>query len=110
MLWRLPSIRYLDFQKVKDSERKAASELFGPQDHPFQLAKNITENKSRDVQMLDAFGPTDGDAHSKNLLTMTNDQRERVKERIKSARTLDEAMKLEAALSEGKISSTLLER
>ena len=42
VLWRCPSIRFLDYQKVRDVERRRAEELFGTQEEPSQLATEVS--------------------------------------------------------------------
>lgn len=49
ILYLAPQIRFLDFQKVKDSERSKAKEIFGTHEAPTELAQNIlaaSANKS----------------------------------------------------------------
>jgi Leucine-rich repeat len=41
VLWRCPCVRFLDFQKVKDAERKKAVELFGTTLEPSALASKV---------------------------------------------------------------------
>ena len=41
VIWRIPSIRFFDYQKVKDVERKAASKLFGTEETPTALASKV---------------------------------------------------------------------
>jgi len=41
VLYRCPSVRFLDFQKVKDSERSKAKELFGTVNEPSALASKV---------------------------------------------------------------------
>jgi U2 small nuclear ribonucleoprotein A' len=42
VLWRCPSVRFLDYQKVKDAERKRAVELFGTAEEPTALASKVS--------------------------------------------------------------------
>ena len=41
VLWRCPTVRFLDYQKVKDAERKKAKELFGTAAEPSALASKV---------------------------------------------------------------------
>jgi U2 small nuclear ribonucleoprotein A' len=41
VLWRCPAVRFLDYQKVKDAERKKAKELFGTAAEPSALASKV---------------------------------------------------------------------
>lgn len=41
VLWRCPSVRFLDYAKVKEVERKRATELFGTAAEPSALASKV---------------------------------------------------------------------
>jgi hypothetical protein len=41
VIWRTPSVRFLDFVKVRDVERKKAAELFGTSEEPSELAIKV---------------------------------------------------------------------
>lgn len=41
ILWRCPSVRFLDYSKIKDAERQRAVELFGTADAPTPLASKV---------------------------------------------------------------------
>ena len=41
VLWRCPHVRFLDYMKVKDVERKKAAELFGTRAEPTALASKV---------------------------------------------------------------------
>jgi hypothetical protein len=41
VIWRCPSVRYLDFAKVRDVERQKAAELFGTAGEPTDLASKV---------------------------------------------------------------------
>lgn len=43
VIWRCPSIRFLDYQKVKDVERTKAEELFGTASAPSALASKVCD-------------------------------------------------------------------
>ena len=43
MIWRCPTVRFLDYQKVKDVERKEAAELFGTAKEPSALASKVPD-------------------------------------------------------------------
>lgn len=44
VLWRCPTVRFLDYQKVKDAEREKARELFGSADAPTELASRVSRD------------------------------------------------------------------
>lgn len=41
VIWRCPTVRFLDFTKVRDVERKKAKELFGTAEEPTELASQV---------------------------------------------------------------------
>jgi len=41
IIWRCPTVRYLDFAKVRDVERSKARELFGTAEEPTELASTV---------------------------------------------------------------------
>ena len=41
IIWRCPSVRFLDYQKVKDVERSHATSLFGTIEEPSALASKV---------------------------------------------------------------------
>ena len=43
MIWKCPSVRIFDFQRVRDAERKRARELFGTEKEPTNLASKVRE-------------------------------------------------------------------
>ena len=102
ILYRCPSVRFLDFQKVRDAERSKAKELFGTASEPTALASKIMGIKSR------AFDPgvaTNGvSGGGKNgRVKLTDKERRRVEEMIRNAKSLAEITQLETALNEGRI-------
>lgn len=42
MIWRCPTVRFLDYQKVKDVERAKATDLFGTAKEPSALASKVS--------------------------------------------------------------------
>jgi Leucine-rich repeat (LRR) protein len=41
VIWRCPTVRFLDYQKVKEGERETAKELFGSAEEPTSLASKV---------------------------------------------------------------------
>lgn len=41
IVWRCPSVRFLDFEKVREAERLRAKELFGTAEEPTELATQV---------------------------------------------------------------------
>ncbi|EUC50694.1 hypothetical protein COCMIDRAFT_80993 [Bipolaris oryzae ATCC 44560] len=105
VIWRCPSVRFLDFTKVRDVERKKAQELFGSADEPTELANQISSNKSKGfVVPTFANGP---DSSKERIYT--DDERKRMRAAILNASSLAEMAQLEKDFAEGRIPAHILE-
>lgn len=47
IIWRCPTVRFLDYAKVKEAERERGRELFGTEEEPTPLAEQVW--KPRDI-------------------------------------------------------------
>ncbi|KAK4166066.1 leucine-rich repeat-domain-containing protein [Cladorrhinum sp. PSN259] len=108
VLWRCPSVRFLDFQKVKDAERNKAKELFGTAEEPTELAAQIIGIKSKtfDVAAGSANGGGaggTGETFKLSRLKLTEKERKKLQELIRKADSMDEITRLEKALKEGRL-------
>ncbi|KAI1306766.1 U2 small nuclear ribonucleoprotein A' [Mortierella claussenii] len=105
VIWKLPGIRVLDFERVKKRERQEAKKLFEGKTGPSALAESIAATKSS------TFEPGEGVPlplkSSVPTLTMSKEDQDKIKAALAKATTLDEITKLERALKEGKIPSYL---
>ena len=104
IIWRIPSLRFLDYQRVKDNERKEAAALFGTAEEPTSLASKILNIKSRtfDVGVADAAS-TSAPKDKILRVKLTAQERKRVEKMIREAKSLQEISQLERALNEGRI-------
>ncbi|KAL4919857.1 leucine-rich repeat-domain-containing protein [Aspergillus aurantiobrunneus] len=103
IIWRIPSIRFLDYQKVKDAERAKATELFGTAKEPSALASKILGVKSRTFD-IPTGGAADRAPAEKSLrVKLTDTERKRIEKMIREAKSLQEITRLERELNEGKI-------
>ncbi|KAK3688358.1 leucine-rich repeat-domain-containing protein [Podospora appendiculata] len=102
VIWRCPSVRFLDYIKVKDAERRTASELFGTADAPTELASRIMGMKSK---TFDASAPNPGASPTSKIsrLRLTDKEKKKLHELIKNADSLEEIIRLEKALNEGRL-------
>ncbi|KAM0252186.1 hypothetical protein ACHAP5_001167 [Fusarium lateritium] len=102
VLWKCPSVRFLDFVKVKESEREKARELFGTEEEPTPLASKIQGIKTTTFN-----ASADGsDAPSKlSRIKLTDVEKKLLQERIKKATSLQEIIALEKELNEGRLPS-----
>ncbi|KAA8652444.1 hypothetical protein EYZ11_005081 [Aspergillus tanneri] len=103
VIWRIPSVRFLDYQKVKDAEREKAKELFGTAEEPSALASKIVGIKSRTFD-IPTGGPADRTPADKAVrVKLTEQERKRVEKMIREAKSLQEISRLEKELNEGRI-------
>ncbi|KAI0828408.1 L domain-like protein [Hypoxylon sp. FL0890] len=105
VLWRCPSVRFLDFEKVKDAERKQAVTLFGSAEEPTDLASKIMGIKSKtfDSSLSANGGPSGALPTRMSRIKLTEKEKQRLQDMIKKATSLDEITRLEAMLREGRI-------
>ncbi|ORY64958.1 leucine-rich repeat-domain-containing protein [Pseudomassariella vexata] len=101
-LWRCPSVRFLDYEKVKDAERKQAAELFGTAEKPTELASKIMGVKSKTFDTSASNGST-GLSTRMSRIKLTDMEKKRLQDMIKKATSLDEITRLETMLREGRV-------
>ncbi|MCJ1245507.1 U2 snRNP complex subunit [Trapelia coarctata] len=102
IIWRFPTVRFLDYQKVKDVEREKATQLFGTLDEPSALASKIMGIKSRTFDIPNsASTPINGTKAYR--VKLTDKEKKRVEELIRNAKSLQEIARLEKELNEGRI-------
>jgi U2 small nuclear ribonucleoprotein A' len=94
-IWRLPKLQVLDFQKVKDSERAAAEELFGKDADKVSLTLSIGNTHP---SIHEEIG---GSVESKADETLTEEDRERLEQELEAAESLEEIQRIEDILSRG---------
>jgi len=102
VLWRCPRVRFLDFRKVKDAEHKKAAELFGTAQEPTALASKIMGVKSRTFDTT-ANGAASASTSKSMRVQLTDTERKKVQELIKKAKTLEDIIRLEKMLNEGRV-------
>ncbi|KAI9138031.1 hypothetical protein BKA69DRAFT_1031798 [Paraphysoderma sedebokerense] len=101
VIWRVPSLRVLDFERVKDKERKAARKLFETKSgKATELAKSISATKGK------TFEPGEGlekVAKSTAVAGLSGEEVKKIKEAIRNATSLAEIQRLEEMLQKGKL-------
>lgn len=103
VVWRCPTVRFLDYAKVKEAERERSRELFGSQEEPSALAQEImgTKSTAKDISARQKLAPSTIGSRIK----LTEDEKKRLKERINKATNLNEILALEKELNEGRVPS-----
>lgn len=104
VVWLVPSLQYFDYAKVKDSEKRKATELFGTVEEPTELATKILGVKSKGF-VVPSF--SDDSAREANY---TETQKKALKALVENATSLDEIARLEKDIQEGRIPPHLLEQ
>ncbi|KAK5551881.1 U2 snRNP complex subunit [Exophiala xenobiotica] len=104
LIWTIPSLRFLDYQKVRDAERQQANGLFGTADAPSELAAKIKGIKTRAFDVPGAGVNGTAESKRKGVRTqLTETEKKRVQEMIENAKSLAEITRIEKDLAEGKI-------
>ncbi|KHN97931.1 Leucine-rich repeat protein [Metarhizium album ARSEF 1941] len=100
ILWRCPTVRFLDYAKVKEAERARGRELFGSAEEPTALALEILGKKSKTFDVS-----ANGAAQTSKLsrIKLTDDEKKRLQDKIKKATSLQEIIALEKELNEGRL-------
>ncbi|KAL4794563.1 leucine-rich repeat-domain-containing protein [Aspergillus venezuelensis] len=109
LIWRIPSIRFLDYRKVKDAERTQAAELFGTASEPSSLASQILGVKSRTFDVPSGSDADRPPAEKRLRVKLTDAERKRIEKMIREAKSLQEITRLERELNEGRIPGGAME-
>ncbi|KAG2350614.1 L domain-like protein [Suillus weaverae] len=104
LAWRIPSLRVLDFQRIRDKEREAGKSLFLTADGlPTALATTISTTVSKQgskaAVTLDEPKPVALSGKAGRL--MSKEDAEKVKLAIAKATSIEEIRRLERSLREG---------
>ncbi|QSL65099.1 hypothetical protein MERGE_002404 [Pneumocystis wakefieldiae] len=95
VVWICSSLRVLDFSKVRQCEREAAKVLFGVSiSEPTALAQSILGVKSH------TFDNDESMDEGRDKFKLTDDERKRIQDAIRSATSMGQVIKLEAMLNE----------
>ncbi|EDN03046.1 small nuclear ribonucleoprotein U2 [Histoplasma capsulatum] len=111
VIFLLPTVRFLDYRKVKDVERNRAADLFGTPSNPTPLTSKIMGIKSRTFDPSTSLLRTGTARDTSSQQTgerpirvkLTEKERKRVEKMIREAKSLQEITKLERELNEGRI-------
>lgn len=105
MIWSIPSLRFLDYRRVRDIEREEAKELLGTLKEPTELAAQIRGIRSK---AFDAGANTNGrvpaGSGGKAFRTVLSEtEKKRVQEMLQNAKSMAEIDRIEKDLAEGRI-------
>jgi len=105
MIWSIPSLRFLDYQRVRDLERDEAKELFGTLKEPSELALKVRGVKTK---TFDAGATTNGRVPTATggkafRAVLTDTEKKRVQEMLQNAKSMAEIDRIEKDLAEGRV-------
>ncbi|RDB29113.1 U2 small nuclear ribonucleoprotein A' [Hypsizygus marmoreus] len=104
LAWRIPGLRVLDFQRIRDKERQAAKALFLTAENlPTALATTISTTVTTHATKiaLTSDEPKPAPLSGKAGRLMSKEDQEKVKAAIAKATSVEEIRKLERSLREG---------
>ncbi|KAJ7630573.1 leucine-rich repeat-domain-containing protein [Roridomyces roridus] len=104
LAWRLPGLRVLDFQRIRDKERQAGKALFVTADNlPTALATTISTTVSTQASKttITSDEPKAAPLMGKAGRLMSKEDAEKVKAAIAKATSMEEVRRLERSLREG---------
>lgn len=105
MIWLIPSLKVLDFQKIKQSERDKAKDLFGADNSVYNdLAKSLLSKPILNGEngVVNAMSSSDKQLNTV-IHKLTKEEREELLTKLKSATSIEEIERIEAALKVGSI-------
>ncbi|KAI0359077.1 L domain-like protein [Trametes cingulata] len=104
LAWRIPNLRVLDFQRIREKERQAARALFLTADNlPTQLATTLSQTVSTHSSKppVTTDEPKPVVQHGKAGRLMSKEEADKVREAIARATSVEEIRRLERMLREG---------
>ncbi|KLO20463.1 L domain-like protein, partial [Schizopora paradoxa] len=109
LVWRIPSLRVLDFQRIRDKEREAAKALFVTPDGLLTalastLSSTVSNKGAKPVVNADEPKPASAAAGMAGRL-MSEEEKAKVRAAIAAASSMEEVQKLERSLREGWVPS-----
>ncbi|KAI0274856.1 L domain-like protein [Gloeopeniophorella convolvens] len=109
LAWRLPGLRVLDFQRIRDKERQAAKSLFLTGDGLINtlattLSTTVSTSAAKHVTATEEPRPAVAPGKAGRLLT--KEEANKVREAIAKATSIEEIRRLERSLKEGFLPGT----
>jgi len=102
LVWRIPGLRVLDFQRIRDKERQVAKGLFTTADNLLNsLATTLSTTVSTHSTAVAITSDEPRAAPSKAGRLMSKEEADRVRSAIANASSIEEVRRLERSLKEG---------
>jgi len=103
LAWRLPALRVIDFQRIRDKEREAGKSLFlTAEGLPTALATTISTTVSTTSKLaVTTDEPRPAASTTKAGRLMSKEDADKVKQAIAKATSVEEVKRLERSLREG---------
>lgn len=109
VIFQRPSVRFLDFKKVRDIERSQAKKVFGTAADPSALASEILGVKSRAFEVGSTVNGEPESKEKRMKLNLTANQHKRLAELVAKASSLQQIAWYEKELAEGRIPPGVLD-
>lgn len=104
MIWSIPSLRFLDYKRVRATEREDATGLFGSLKEPTELATKIKGVQSKTIDAATTNGRTPAASSGKVFRAVLSEtEKKRVQEMLQNAKSMAEIDRIEKDLAEGRI-------
>lgn len=105
MIWSIPSLRFLDYRRIRDVERNEAKELFGTINEPTPLAAQVrgVKRKTFDASIATNSRVPAGSGGKAFRAVLTETEKMRVQELLQNAKSMAEIDRIEKDLAEGRI-------
>ncbi|KAG7697653.1 hypothetical protein KL930_000292 [Ogataea haglerorum] len=97
VVWLIPGLTVLDFERVKPRLKKSAEELLGTFDQPSKLALKLLDNK--ELEPL----KEPSSIETQQSIRLTEEERSKLEADLMNATSLDEIERIELALKRGYI-------
>lgn len=98
MIYKLPTVRVIDFNRVRLTEREAAKKMFKG-----KSGKKARDAIQKSVHTEDPSEIEPNENSSGGGARLTDEDREKIKEAIKNAKSLSEVNYLQSILASGKV-------
>ncbi|KAK5103545.1 U2 snRNP complex subunit [Lithohypha guttulata] len=105
MIWSIPSIRFLDYERVREIERDEAKELFGTSSTPSELVAKIrgVKSKTSDSSVITNGRVAAGSGGKTFRAVLSETEKRRVQEMLQNAKSMAEIDRIEKDLAEGRV-------
>lgn len=98
-IWRFPNLQVLDFERVKDSERQQAKELFTDDPHKVDTILSLGSNQS--IHKNNNITLSSHETSTLSKKSLSDEDREELAKQLEDADSLEEIQRIEDILTRG---------